>query len=133
MRISIPKSIKHLLTVLVAAVILLFGVLRGIASGQAQAQSFVLAANAQSLAKGLIYFYSDQERFPSAVEYQDNRQIMLSYFSDFPPANLPSSECQQSFIYQRPTVNTFQLSFCLPQALNSFSSGWNAVDQNFKF
>lgn len=130
MALQLPKQIIQFLTVLAAAVILLLSLLWGAASGQKLAQSGAVAANAESLSKGLGYFYRDQDRFPSAAEFLDDKNLMLNYFNDFPAANLPSAQCPSSFVYQRPDVQSFKLNFCLPAAWGNFPAGWNQLTES---
>jgi hypothetical protein len=127
---QLPKQITRILTVLAAAVILLLVIFGGWAKGKNQAQATLGLSNAQEIAKGLQYFYSDNNRFPSAAEFQDNRNLMLNYFSSFPPADIPSAQCPQNFSYQRPTPVTFKFNFCLPSAQGDFSAGWNQLTES---
>jgi len=130
---TIPKKIIQLLTVLAAAVVLLLVVFAGIQTGKNRAQSLVAAGNTKELTKGLGYFYGDNGRFPSAAEFQDNRNLMLNYFNVYPPAQLPLGKCPSSYTYQRPTPQTFKLQFCLAAGWNGYNAGWNQFDQNTKF
>jgi hypothetical protein len=128
--ISIPKPIIQLLTVLAAAVILLMSVLAGAAAGKRRAQSQAVFANAMAVAQGLHYFYGDQTRFPSAIEFQGNLNLMLSYFTPFPPADIVSKNCPRSFAYQRPMLQAFKLSYCLPDEWEGLAAGWNELNEN---
>src|SRR5690348_15740443 len=118
----ISNRIIQLAVVLVAAVILLVVVLKGSSTGKLQAQSQIVSSNASVLADGLNYFYSDEERYPTADEYQSNSAMMLKYFSGFPPAAIPSKNCPSSFSYQHPSYGSYKLSFCIPLAWNGFNA-----------
>lgn len=128
-QILITKKIWLGLTVIITAVILFFSLLWGISAGQQLAQAGLVAANANSIARGLQFFYQDQNRFPTAIEFQ-NRNIMLGYFNNFPPMEFISSGCPGSFIYKRTSSQKFQLDFCLPKAFQNFSRGWNVLQGN---
>ncbi len=125
MQLRIPKQIIQFLSSLLAAVILLVGVLMGVGEGKKLAQSAVLAGNSAAVVKGLHYFYQDQGRFPTAMEFLDNRNLMLNYFTVFPMKVIPVAGCSENFAYQRPTQQTFKLGFCLPVPWSAFHAGWN--------
>jgi hypothetical protein len=130
MAFQLPKQITQMLTVGAAAVILLLSVFAGAKTGERQAQSRAVLGNAKVLATGLRYFYSDNGRFPSAAEFQDNRNLMLDYFDSFPPQDLFSGQCPQNYSYQRPSAATFKLNFCLPAAIGQYQAGWNQLNEN---
>ncbi|MCL5666336.1 MAG: hypothetical protein M1383_00990 [Patescibacteria group bacterium] len=125
------KKAKLFLTVLAAAVVLLLAALAGISKGRSVSQAKIIAGNAQNLAKGLDYFYNDQNRFPTAVEFQD-QNLMLNYFNGFPPANISSAACAETFAYKRPSPQTYQLNFCLPADFAPYHRGWNAITKNYE-
>jgi hypothetical protein len=122
-------NVKAVLGSLFMAVILFWAVSSGINSGRLEAQAQAVLQTAQNLSAGLQYFYSDQNRFPSASEFAD-QSIMLNYFSVFPPVDLISSACSQSFVYKRISPGNFQLSFCLPKPVSGYVAGWNTINGN---
>lgn len=130
MAFSIPKKVVQLLTVLAAAVVLLLSASTGITAGKNRAQASAVLANVASLTKGLQYFLGDNGRYPTAAEFQSNRDLMLNYFSVFPPTQLPLGKCPSSYSYQRPSSQTFKLQFCLAASWNGYNSGWNQFTEN---
>lgn len=126
MNLSLPKQIWLFLTVIGVAVILLWSILAGASKGKAVAQSQVVASNALALASGLKYFFLDQDRYPTALEFGD-KNLMLNYFYLFPPADFTSKNCSQSFIYKRPSADNYSLSFCLSEQTNGYAAGWNTI------
>ncbi len=120
-----PK-IKIYLSSLAVAVVLLLAVFWGVGSGRLQAQGGLVLQNAQSLQAGLRYFYADQNRFPTAEEFQD-QNLMLSYFNAFPPAELAAGPCSGSFSYKRPAAGSYELDFCLPASSGGLTAGWHAI------
>lgn len=126
MTITFSKRNWLFLTVIGVAVILLWSTMSGINKGKSIAQSQVVSANASALALGLKYFYQDQERYPTALEF-GNQTLMLNYFYLFPPVNFVSAACPQSFVYKRPAVDSYSLSFCLSQTAGSYAAGWNTL------
>jgi 4-amino-4-deoxy-L-arabinose transferase-like glycosyltransferase len=113
---QIPQKIKSILGSLVLAVVLLFIVF----------WAAIIIQTGQQATKALNYFYQDQNRYPSALEF-DDQNTMLSYFTSFPLPEFISASCSKSFDYKRPSDNSYGLSFCLPAANGQFSSGWNTV------
>ena len=125
-RIYLSQNILRLLTVLIVAVILLLCIITGWSSGKKYSEAETVYKNTASLNQALNFFYSDQNRFPTALEFAENN-LMLNYLTAFPPIEFISSNCQQSYVYKRNTKDSFQLSFCLPTALLGFNKGWNTI------
>lgn len=124
MQLTFFKLYWQPLTVIVAAVILLWAILGGVSSGQALAQAQTTLNNARAFKQSLELFYQDQDRFPTASEFAD-QNIMGRYLRNFPAQNFATPLCPQSFSYKRPAPNSFELNFCLPAAVGQFSAGWN--------
>jgi len=120
------KKFWQTLTVLIAAVILFMTALLAVNSGKIKSKTELVLKNAESTSKALGYFYSDQDRFPSALEFQ-NANIMRVYLDPFPPAEVVSGNCTESFEYKRPKINMYELYFCLPEAQAKFNKGWNKI------
>jgi hypothetical protein len=124
--VYIPKKLGVGLTVLFATVILLWSFTAAFRSGKNVAQSEFVLQTADSLATGLEYFYNDQGRYPSALEFMD-QSIMVNYFTVFPPVEFMSQTCQSNFVYKRPTLKNYQLNFCLPKAAAGWPVGWSQI------
>ena len=118
---------KNILTVLLAAVILFLAIIKGLGAGQQAAEAQVEIQTAKNLASGFQYFYGDQNRFPSAVEFADS-SVMAAYFNNFPPANFISANCNENFVYKNISDKNFQLDFCLPTAVGGYQAGWNVIN-----
>lgn len=122
-----PRFWQNLLLgflVILLALGLWWAVRAGIRSGQ----SATILKNVAALNTGLGYFFADQNRYPTALEFQD-KNIMLNYVSPFPPENLASGLCQETYRYSSPTARTFELAFCLPTGKEGFAAGWNKITQ----
>ncbi len=124
--ISFKSNVLRILTVLGAAVILLLFIFWGWSSGKYLAQSENVIANATNITGALDYFYQDQDRYPSALEFQD-RNIMMNYLNISPPFNFTSKNCEQSYLYKRIKPSEYLLGYCLPKGIGGQSSGWNQV------
>jgi len=120
------------LTVVVAAVILLWLLSSAYQNGKLYAQSEVVLKNANILTQGLEYFYDDQNRYPTLSEFTDpeNTAAMLNYFSFFPAPDVVSKNCQRSFLYKHDGPRSYQLNFCLPGAISGWPAGWNQTTKS---
>lgn len=125
----LSNKIKIFLGSLIAAVILLLAVFSGISNGHKISQAEMLVQTSKNASLSLQYFYQDQNRYPTALEF-DDQSLMLNYMSNFPLPDYPSSGCGESFIYKRPDANAFQLSFCLPVSSEGYAAGWNTINGN---
>ena len=125
--LDFANKYKNILTVLLAAVILFLAVAKGLGAGQQAAEAQAEIQTAKNLASGFEYFYGDQNRFPSAVEFADS-SVMTTYFNNFPPPNFTSANCDENFVYKNIGDNNFQLDFCLPTALSGYQAGWNTIN-----
>lgn len=121
-------NLYRTLTVLVVAVILLWTCSSGWSKGRKIAEAEQVLANADAVVKGLDYFYNDQDRYPTAVEFSSDD--MAQYFSSFPLHNFSSSECPETFSYKRNSATEYILGFCLPIESAGFVQGWNSTVQN---
>lgn len=109
------------------AVVLLVVIIQGLNIGKEKAQAEIIYNTADNLVSGLQNFYNDQDRFPSVTEFEDVN-IMLNYFSQFPPISLISQDCSQSFVYKRLSNSSYTLNYCLPRAFNLSGKGWNQIN-----
>jgi len=118
------KKLWQTLTVLIAAVILFGIILAAFASGRASSEAKLVLKDVEGISIALEYFYSDQDRFPTAFEF-GSINIMGLYLEPFPPEEIISKNCPQSLKYTRSSVNSYELYFCLPKKEGSFNEGWN--------
>lgn len=126
---NFPPRFKKYLALIVVLLVFLFGVFKGFQAGKFSAQAQVLSQNALAIQKGLEYYYSDQDYFPTAAEYQ-NPQLMLTYLSASPAVNLASAQCSDNFVYNRPSLRSFVMDFCLPAGFGSYHTGWNRLAED---
>jgi hypothetical protein len=118
--------------VVVVAVILFYGIYRGVHNGSLNAKSEVVLANARAITAGLDNFYSDQNRYPSQEEFA-NTNLMLAYISGYPPFPITGGQCSpdvwrsNNFDYHSLDFKGYQLNFCLPASVEKFSAGVNTA------
>ena len=89
-------------------------------------QSQVAVVNVLALEQGLQFFKNDYDRFPKVSEFADNSTLAI-YFSAFPPKEFNSKDCPLSYVYKRPSLTSFELSFCLAAKTGKFKEGWNKI------
>ena len=127
MSILLSNTAKNFLNSLVVAVVLLLVVFWGINTGKVLAQAEIIGQTSQNVAKSLQFYYQDQNRYPSVLEFSQE-DVMLNYLTNFPLPNFASASCSQSFVYKRLSDTEFNLSFCLPAGISGYKSGWNIID-----
>lgn len=120
------QKIKILLSSLIPAVILLSALLGGLSSGRTLAQAASGKTQAENLKTALNYFYQDQNRYPTELEFA-TPSVMLNYLTAMPLGSLAVSQCPEAVNYKRLTPSSFSLNFCLPAAAGSYQKGWNAL------
>jgi hypothetical protein len=128
MRLHFSQNIKQIFGSLCLAAVLLLAVLWGASSGQKQAQSDIIVQTAQNAGQAFKYFYQDQNRYPTALEFQD-QNIMLNYLSGFPLPQFITPSCSQTFVYKNSSAAGYNFSFCLPTASSGYQAGWNTLSQ----
>lgn len=118
--------------VLVVAVILFFGIYKGVTKGALNAKSEVILANTKTLTQGLSYFYQDQNRYPSQEEFAD-KNLMLAYVSGYPAVSISGGSCtpdfgdQSNYDYHSLDFQSYELNFCLPSSVENFPAGKNTA------
>ncbi len=107
----------------IAAVAALGAVLwAGVRSGQARAQSKLIVGNAQAIAQGVNYFYSDYDRYPTVLEFETS-QLMGNYLKPWPDIQFSSSRCSESLGYQNLNFKQYILTVCLPAGYGGLPKG----------
>ncbi len=129
MNLVFSKKILATLSSLLLAVILFAVLMWGIGKGKRQSEAELIVQNTQAIQESLEFFFRDQNRYPSALEFS-NLNIMSSYLNPYPPLKFVSKSCNETFDYKRPSQAVYQLNFCLPMATKGFKQGWNSVSGN---
>lgn len=127
MQFYISQKSKIAFIVVVLTFVLGILALSGFSSGKKQAQSKVVLGMVFEIEKGLDFFYKDNGRFPSANEFLEEK-IMAPYFNQLPA--LPEIDpkiCNAAYIYNRPSIKSYELNFCLPKSTDGFIRGWNKL------
>src|SRR5260221_14278941 len=111
---TFSSGLKQNLLIGVVALLLVLGVAWAAVFGISAGKSSIVLKNADALDRGIGYFFADQNRYPTSLEFQ-NRNLMLNYFSAFPPATVAGGKCSQTYQYSNSTAKSFELDFCLPK------------------
>ena len=126
MRLNFLKINSGLLAVMVVTAVFLSSVFLGLQRGVEAAKAAMVYHTASVLRQGLDYFFSDQDRFPSVVEF-NHPNILLTYFTHLPDNVSQAAICPKNFVYKRLTANSYELDFCLAQNVGNLGKGWNKV------
>ncbi len=92
--------------------------------GKARAQSSVILKNAVAVTSALANFYSDQNRYPTTVEFT-SPEAMGIYLNPFPPVQVSSKNCSGSLVYRNPSPKSYNLFICLPIGFDNYATGLN--------
>ncbi len=77
---------------------------------------------------GLDYFYQDNDRFPSEVEFSEVN-LMQKYYANLPYYSVVSKKCPSPIEYTSFDRLTFQIDFCIPRNYFGWMAGQHRVDQ----
>lgn len=120
-----PQLIRNSI-VLVILIFFVLTVYWGWGAGKNIAISRHTVSTVTTLDAGLRYFWDDQGRFPSTAEFS-NTEVMRKYFDHFPPQELTAKLCPKTYAYNTNAGKTYEVIFCIPRAVGSFSAGTNQV------
>ncbi len=95
-------------------------------NGVRAARSRTILNNAKAMTQGFAHFYTDQQRYPSIVEFQDNN-VMRAYITNYPPQEFISGACAKNFEYLNPSAKSYELRVCLPEGVDGYRTGWNSI------
>ncbi len=96
----------------------------GTTNGIKAARSKMILKNAAAITEAFEHFKKDQNRYPTATEFESN-DIMRGYISNFPSPEFLTATCQKNFQYVNPTAKSYELRVCLPKGAKGFRGGWN--------
>lgn len=121
-----PQLSKAQQAVGVAAfVLLIIALFFGYRSGVARAHSLDTYHSVDSLNTALGYYFKDQEQYPTQDQFQNQQILTINYLTKQPQPSDVSGACSgnTTFTYSRPSLQTFQLQFCLEQGVKGLSAG----------
>lgn len=118
------KKFFLILTVFVLTVVLLLTGNFAINKGQTKAKAQASFYNLQNMVLALNYFYNDQDRYPTALEFS-SADIMAWYLNKHPVEDIVSDNCASSFRYARMGPKKYDIFFCLAEGIEGYKAGWN--------
>lgn len=98
-------------------------------NGQARAKSAATLADAVQVNAAVDYFYGDQGRYPTTLEFSAPDSFGI-YLNPFPPRQLTSGECPATLEYRNPGSGEYALYACLSKASGGVPTGWNGLAGN---
>ncbi len=116
-----PKYIRFG-SVGVLSIILLILIYFGFQAGKGRAQARLTIEQTSALMQGLYYFNADQDRYPTAAEFNDP-QFFGVYVNNFPFVFAQSTACPTPIVYETLNQRTFTLSYCLPRVWGGSVAG----------
>ena len=121
-----PQLSKAQIAAGVAAFVLLLGsIFLGFRSGLARAHSLDTYNSVDALNQALGFYFQDQTEYPTEQQFDGQQILTVNYLTAQPAPTDASGVCtgQTSFSYNRPSAKTFQLQFCLQQAVKGLNAG----------
>jgi hypothetical protein len=126
-----PNVVRSVLASVVAVVFLWVSI-TGVIAGRDLARSRATVERAESLKMGLAYFYSDQDRYPSELEYLDGEKMKV-YLSGFPGKVFTHKKwCQDEPRFSSRGGSAFKYEFCLARGWQGLGRGWHSIDERIK-
>lgn len=121
----IKENVTFYTVVMIFVVVIVWGVFNGIKA----ARSKSILNDARTITTALQYFFEDQDRYPTGLEFTDDN-LMAPYLSNLPAQEFPDNRCTQSFNYSNPFPRQFQLDVCLSKGIGSANVGWNLYSKS---
>ncbi len=100
----------------------------GFRAGRDLAKSRATLNTVHTTLRGFDYFFSDQDRYPSPVEFLDPN-ILGVYLSPVPGPNFASKQCPTTTTYDTFDQRSFVYTYCLPRALGDQAAGLHTLTE----
>jgi hypothetical protein len=106
---------------------LVFGIFSGVNHGRDKAT----LKNLETINTALGYYHSDQGRYPTAVQFNDQKILVPVYLKDMPTPQNVSGACAKNmeFVYSQKNASEFSIQFCLKQGADGISKGQHLLTQ----
>lgn len=125
MDLYISSNFRNWAFFVVLAIVGFVLVFFGILNGKKQAKSALILNWVSEETLALEYFYSDNNRFPTADEFA-RPEVMENYYVKAPEeVNIQTEQCPEILRYTRPRPENYELYFCLPRAQEGYNLGLN--------
>ncbi|GAC1413084.1 MAG: hypothetical protein NVSMB66_4040 [Candidatus Doudnabacteria bacterium] len=106
---------------------LLLGIYSGVASGKDQATY----KNVSAVYEALNYYNTDQGRYPSEVQFNEQKILIPSYLSAMPVPENAEGVCSSAkdFKYSQQSPDSFRLDFCLQKGAYGLGKGFHSFTE----
>ncbi len=120
---------KQSLTLVAAIILFILSLAFGIFSGLSLGKDKANYENVSNIYRALNYFFKDQDRFPTADEFSSQKILAPFYMSTIPMAANLQGACKNftDYVYARQTTTSYDLQFCLNNAVSGWNSGLNTL------
>jgi choline-glycine betaine transporter len=122
-------AIVRTIAIALVGILFVITVLFGVRSGVRRAQSYAVLDTVAQVKQAVDYFYSDNNRYPSAVEF-NAASSMGTYLQPFPAHEFRSAGCQQSITYRYTNQQQYQLDYCIPSDVQDSTAGTHTLPKN---
>jgi hypothetical protein len=128
-----PVQNSKLQSYLLAAAFILFvlALVLGIFSGVTYGKDKATLRNLETISIALKYYNSDQDRYPTAAQFNDQRILTPVYMKDMPTPQNATGICSANteFQYSQKKPSEFTIQFCLRQGADGFSKGQHVLTE----
>lgn len=94
----------------------------GFRAGRDLAKSSATLELTHTTMRGLDYFFNDQDRYPSPVEFGEAESFGV-YMSQIPLPSFISKQCPVTTTYDTFDERAFEFTYCLPRGLGDQAAG----------
>lgn len=122
-----PQYIRATVILIIVFLVFLTS-LFGFRAGRDLAKSTATLNTVHATLKGFDYFFDDQDRYPSSVEFEDPNTLGV-YLSTIPVPEFPSKQCPITTAYDTFDERSFTLSYCLPRAIANEVAGIHTLTE----
>ncbi len=100
---------------------MVLGIFRGVTWGKDKATY----KDVQTISSALQFYFSDQDRYPTATQFNDQKVLVPFYLSALPAPENVGGACSSSdqFIYTQSQPANFTLQFCLQRVSYRLDAG----------
>ncbi len=124
------KKLQSLISIVVF-VLFVASLAVGAYSGYTQGQAKATYDNVLNINKALKYYYADQDLYPSAEQFNNQKILVPYYLRAMPGAVANGGECAKynEFQYSQSNSKKYSLQFCLNKAVDGVPAGIHTITE----
>lgn len=122
-----PQHVRGTIVVIILFFVFLASFF-GFRAGRDLAKSSATLELAHVTMRGLDYFFSDQDRYPSPLEFGES-QSFGTYVSRVPLPSFISKQCPVTTTYDTFDERAFEFTYCLPRASGDQTAGIHTLTE----